>query len=241
MVRVQTTSYSIFSLLSASYFLCRSLYWLQIQVLNKRQLEKVIACLVCVQFGLFSCHGGACFKVWWMALVFLFSQSPFNMVWLGDKEGLCLLCPASSALVLGCAAPFAGRRVSPFLKTAKCSEEGELQGWAGTGQPARMELAVLPKLCGIRKPWRIQALQVKKGKTSSRVWRRFCGISYSLGSLCWTASWPEGKISHGKNALGRRNRETVYKSLNQHFVLANSLIFEKEFRAAASVQTKCFI
>lgn len=97
---------------------------------------------------------------------------------MGGKEGFCSPYPASSTLVSVCAAPFAGRWVFPFLKATKYPQEGRLQECMGTedvGQPASTELAVLPKLCGLRKqvPGGIQALEVAKGKPSSRVQRRF--------------------------------------------------------------------
>lgn len=55
------------------------------------------------------------------------------------------------------------------------------------------------------------------------------GFFYNPEGFCWTASRPEGRISHGKNAPDRQSREFVGKHLHQHFVLINSLLLEKPY------------
>lgn len=81
-------------------------------------------------------------------------------------------------------------------------------------------------------PWGILGWEVwilSKRKSPPRDQGRFDGIFNNLGGFCWTASRPEGTISHGKNAPDRQNGEIIGKHLHQRFVLVNGLLLEKPY------------
>jgi len=103
--------------------------------------------------------------------------SLLNTVQLGGKEGFCSPCPASSALVLVCAAPFT-KRSFPFPQGTKGLAGGEASRVHRYGgrRGATKDWACRPAKTSWAEeggPWQIQALELTEGETSSRVQRRF--------------------------------------------------------------------
>lgn len=240
MVRVWTTPFIPSSFLHKLFLVI--VYPLWILVSNKRKLAKS-KCLLCkcvipivlIQWPILfqDMVNDTCFTL--LTPV----ASPFNVVHKGGKEGFCWPYSASSALVSVCAAPFAGRWVSLSLKAMKYSLEGRLQEnikREDLGESARTKPAGPPKFCGLVKqvpkgsmPWTWLKQRLLGSRGDFKVFLAaqdvFAGPKASL----------KKKISHCELVF---HRETIYKPLHQHYVLANSLIFQKMFTASTEIWGK---